>query len=141
MTSEVTGEDVAVAGRSASGPAGDASSRRPSGAQPPIRIAVDLLGGDEAPAVVVDGALRALAVDPGLQLLLVGPQGVADEVLRALDPADRDRVGVRVAEGAVAMADPPSRAAGSDTSLRVAAAAHADGEVDGVVSAARRGRS
>lgn len=37
------------------------------------RIAVDLLGGDGTPAVVVDGALQALHLDPTLRLLLVGP--------------------------------------------------------------------
>jgi glycerol-3-phosphate acyltransferase PlsX len=83
--------------------------RRTSGAQAPeqsgrvisagaapepgiARIAVDLLGGDHAPAVVVDGALRACQADPALQLILVGPLEAADAVLRALDPADRHRV-------------------------------------------------
>ncbi len=45
------------------------------------RIAVDLLGGDDAPAVVVDGALLALDADPEIQLHLVGPREVADEGL------------------------------------------------------------
>jgi phosphate acyltransferase len=136
VTSEVTGEDVTVAGRSASGSAGDASSRR-SGST--VRIAVDLLGGDDAPAVVVDGALRALAADPELHLLLVGPRTVADEILRALGDADRERVGVRVAEAGVAMTDPPSRASNPDTSLRVAAVALAEGDVDAFVSAGSSG--
>jgi glycerol-3-phosphate acyltransferase PlsX len=62
-------------------------------AEPGIaRIAVDLLGGDHAPAVVVDGALRACQADPALQLLLVGPVEAAGEVLAALSPADRARV-------------------------------------------------
>ena len=56
------------------------------------RIAVDLLGGDHAPAVVVDGALRACQADPALQLLLVGPVEAAGAVLAALEPADRARV-------------------------------------------------
>jgi glycerol-3-phosphate acyltransferase PlsX len=56
------------------------------------RIAVDLLGGDHAPAVVVDGALRACQADPALHLLLVGPAEAAGAVLAALDPADRARV-------------------------------------------------
>src|SRR4051794_4069331 len=56
------------------------------------RIAVDLLGGDHAPAVVVDGALRACQADPALQLLLVGPLEAAGELLAALGPADRARV-------------------------------------------------
>jgi glycerol-3-phosphate acyltransferase PlsX len=76
--------------------------RRASGAPAPgqsavlgpgtARIAVDLLGGDQAPAVVVDGALRACQADPALRLLLVGPVEAAGEVLAALAPADRDRV-------------------------------------------------
>ncbi|HET6529890.1 MAG TPA: phosphate acyltransferase PlsX [Actinoplanes sp.] len=56
------------------------------------RIAVDLLGGDHAPAVVVDGALRAVQADPALHLLLVGPVEAAGAVLAALAPADRARV-------------------------------------------------
>ncbi|WP_412747063.1 phosphate acyltransferase PlsX [Krasilnikovia sp. MM14-A1004] len=55
-------------------------------------MAVDLLGGDHAPAVVVDGALRACQADPALQLLLVGPPDAADAVTAALPPADRGRV-------------------------------------------------
>ena len=58
------------------------------------RIAVDLLGGDHAPAVVVDGALRACQADPALQLLLVGPAEAAGAVISALEPADRARVSV-----------------------------------------------
>jgi glycerol-3-phosphate acyltransferase PlsX len=107
--------------------------------RPAVRIAVDLLGGDDAPAVVVDGALRALAADPDLRLLLVGPRDVAGEVLRALSDADRERVGLRVADAGVAMADPPARASNPDTSLRVAALAHAEGEADAVVSAGPSG--
>ncbi|WP_412753839.1 phosphate acyltransferase PlsX [Krasilnikovia sp. M28-CT-15] len=55
-------------------------------------MAVDLLGGDHAPAVVVDGALRACQADSALQLLLVGPPDAADAVTAALPPADRARV-------------------------------------------------
>ncbi|MEU4717720.1 phosphate acyltransferase PlsX, partial [Micromonospora purpureochromogenes] len=55
------------------------------------RIAVDLLGGDDAPAVVVDGALRAVRADPDLYLLLVGPTEVAAAVTDALSPAQRAR--------------------------------------------------
>ena len=51
---------------------GDAIALEPS--HWAARIAVDLLGGDDAPAVVVDGALRACDADPDLHLLLVGPR-------------------------------------------------------------------
>ncbi|MEV0841269.1 phosphate acyltransferase [Actinocatenispora sera] len=56
------------------------------------RIAVDLLGGDDAPAVVVDGALLALNADPVLRLLPVGPRAVLDDLLARLPAAHSDRV-------------------------------------------------
>ncbi|MEU4595326.1 phosphate acyltransferase PlsX, partial [Micromonospora aurantiaca] len=71
-------------------------------------MAVDLLGGDDAPAVVVDGALRAVRTDPALHLMLVGPIEVADELIGALDPAQRARVTVRPVRTAVGMADHPT---------------------------------
>jgi glycerol-3-phosphate acyltransferase PlsX len=61
------------------------------------RIAVDLLGGDHAPAVVVDGALRACQADPALHLLLVGTVEAAGAVLAALGPAERERVSTMAA--------------------------------------------
>lgn len=132
MAHEVTREDELHAGRSAdSGPTG-VSSRR-------LTIAVDLLGGDDAPAVVVDGALRALTVDPELRLLLAGPPEAAGPAVRALPPQQRDRVELRSASTAVRMSDPASRAVSRTTSIRVATAALAAGEVDAVVSAGSSG--
>ncbi len=103
------------------------------------RIAVDLLGGDGAPAVVVDGALRACSADPDLHLLLVGPQPHADEVVGALGTADRVRVATLAVDGAVGMADPPVRAVRRDTTVRAAVGALAEGYVDAVVSAGASG--
>jgi glycerol-3-phosphate acyltransferase PlsX len=103
------------------------------------RIAVDLLGGDHAPAVVVDGALRACGADPDLHLLLVGPRTVADEVIALLPAGDRSRVAVRDVAGVVGMADPPLRAVRTDTSVRAAFSALVDGRVDAVVSAGHSG--
>ncbi|WP_239162541.1 phosphate acyltransferase PlsX [Paractinoplanes rishiriensis] len=83
------------------------------------RIAVDLLGGDHAPAVVVDGALRACQADPALHLLLVGPAEAADAVVAALDPDQRARV--------VTL--------GSDEGVRAAVRAVAEGRADAALSA------
>jgi glycerol-3-phosphate acyltransferase PlsX len=102
-------------------------------------IAVDLLGGDDAPAVVVGGVLRAMRVDPGLRLMLVGPPEVASLVLRELGPADRERVAVRAAHRVVGMGDSPMRATRADTTIRAAAAALASGEADALVSAGSSG--
>lgn len=103
------------------------------------RIAVDLLGGDHAPAVVVDGALRACRTDPDLHLLLVGPAEVADGLLGALAPHDRDRVAVRPVQGSVGMSDAPARASRADTTVRAAVAAVAEDAADAVISAGASG--
>jgi glycerol-3-phosphate acyltransferase PlsX len=48
-----------------------------------VTIAVDVMGGDDAPQVVLEGAERALAADSRLTLLLVGPPAlIAPLVLR-----------------------------------------------------------
>lgn len=103
------------------------------------RIAVDLLGGDSAPAVVVDGVLHACRADPDLQLLLVGPPEVADEVIGALAPTDRDRVAVRPVYGVVGMTDGPIRVRRRDTTVWAAVAAVAEGAADALISAGSTG--
>ncbi|MDP9819738.1 glycerol-3-phosphate acyltransferase PlsX [Spirilliplanes yamanashiensis] len=102
-----------------------------------VRIAVDLLGGDHGPAVVVDGALQACRADPGMQLLLVGPASVADGFLRALDPDLRERVGARTGPATAAPALGSGR--GLDTTVRAAVRAVADGSADAVLSAGPTG--
>ncbi|GIJ69309.1 phosphate acyltransferase PlsX [Virgisporangium ochraceum] len=103
------------------------------------RIAVDLLGGDAAPAVVVDGALRAADADPDLSLLLVGPQEVADEIIAALPPDRRASVEVDAVRRVVGMADSPLRAVRSDTTVRAGVAAVAAGRAGAVVTAGASG--
>jgi phosphate acyltransferase len=103
------------------------------------RIAVDLLGGDHAPAVVVDGALHACGADPDLHLLLVGPSAVADELIGVLAPDHRERVRVQPVSHGVGMADAPARARRPDATVRAAAAALAEGRADGMVSAGPSG--
>jgi phosphate acyltransferase len=99
------------------------------------RIAVDLLGGDHAPDVVVDGALRALGADPDLHLLLVGPAQVADRLVELLDRATQTRVTTSPTRYGVGMSDAPARASRPDTTVRAAVAAVAEGLADAVVSA------
>jgi glycerol-3-phosphate acyltransferase PlsX len=103
------------------------------------RIAVDLLGGDEAPAVVVDGAQHACGADPNLHLLLVGPAEVAGEIVDRLAPQDRGRVRVEPVPYRVGMADAPVGARRPDATVRAAVAALAEGRADGVVSAGPSG--
>ncbi|MEU6022173.1 phosphate acyltransferase PlsX [Micromonospora sp. NPDC047134] len=101
-------------------------------------MAVDLLGGDDAPDVVVDGALRAVRADPDLHLLLVGPTKAAGVLVSALDPAQRARVTLRPARTAVDMAADLTTAR-ADTTVRAAVAAVRTGQADAVVSAGSTG--
>ncbi|WP_433834155.1 phosphate acyltransferase PlsX [Actinoplanes sp. CA-015351] len=103
-------------------------------------MAVDLLGGDQAPAVVVDGALRAAQADPSLHLTLVGPAEAADAVLAALDPPDRQRITtvvttaetVRGAANAVAEGRADALVSAGDTGATVLSAARELGRWPGV---------
>ena len=122
---------------------GAAAPRRSIVTEPrAARIAVDLLGGDHAPAVVVDGALRACHADPALQLLLVGPVEAAGAVLAGLDPADRSRVQTLAAGRPPARTPPathPANAGWIESGVRAAVLAIAQGQADALVSAGSTG--
>ncbi|WP_189328978.1 phosphate acyltransferase PlsX [Actinoplanes ianthinogenes] len=114
---------------------------RPTGAPAPrrepgtARIAVDLLGGDQAPAVVVDGALRAFADDPTLHLTLVGPAEAADAVVAAVHPARRHRLTTVLggtAADAVAAGQADALVSAGDTAVTVLSAARALGRWPGI---------
>jgi glycerol-3-phosphate acyltransferase PlsX len=148
VTRPITGRVVPEQRRSSVSPA-----PRPATVPEPgtARIAVDLLGGDQAPAVVVDGALRACQADPALHLLLVGPVEAAGEVLAALDPADRPRVRSITApadRADLARVVPPSQRRSPPTvtaeswvesGVRSAVLTVAQGLADAVVSAGNTG--
>ena len=103
-----------------------------------MRVALDLLGGDGGPGVVVDGALLA-AADPTIDVVLVGPPDLAATLL-----ADRGAAGkleVEAASEAVDMAEDPVRAvrAKRDATVRVAARMVRDGRADAAVSTGSTG--
>lgn len=106
----------------------------------PVTIAIDAMGGDHGPPVVVPAALEALAQRPGLRLVLVGDE----DALRAHLPAQagaRERIEIRHASQSVTMDDPPAQALRTkkDSSMRVAINMVRDGEVDACISAGNTG--
>lgn len=103
------------------------------------RIALDLMGGDHAPAAVVDGALLALAELADVQVVLVGPPEVAGALLADHDAGDR--VEVVPARQVVTMDEDPARAirAKRDATVRVCARLVRDGAADAMVSAGSTG--
>jgi glycerol-3-phosphate acyltransferase PlsX len=106
----------------------------------PARIAVDLLGGDDAPAAVVDGVLAALDDDPLLSVLLAAPRADAERVIRAAPESVRQRLSVLPAAEAVEMGGAALAVrAQEDATVRVALRAVRDGLADAVVTVGSTG--
>src|SRR6266853_2024752 len=108
-----------------------------------IWIAVDAMGGDEAPRNIVDGALAAVR-HFDLGVLLVGQARAIDAELARAEPdtpIDRSRVRIVDAPDAVGMEESPAAALRRKpaSSIRVAAAAVARGDASALVSAGHTG--
>jgi phosphate acyltransferase len=106
-----------------------------------LPIAIDVMSGDREPREYVDGALRALADDPQLQLLLVGdPQLIAAE-LEAAPASVRERAAAVAASQVVAMDEKPREAIRrkKDSSMRVAIDQVHSGRASACVSAGNTG--
>lgn len=104
-----------------------------------MRIAVDALGGDNAPGEVVSGALAAAGRLPEDEIILVGDE---PEIEGAL--GDRElpsNVSVRAASGRIEMADDPAAAlrTNPEASVSVAAKMVRDGETEAMFSAGSTG--
>jgi len=92
------------------------------------RIAVDAMGGDDAPGAIVAGALQA--AEDGLTPILFGPAGLDTGGLELVEAPDR-----------IGMHDKPAEAvrAKPGSSLVAACRAVAEGSADAVVSAGNTG--
>jgi glycerol-3-phosphate acyltransferase PlsX len=105
-----------------------------------MRIAVDAMGGDHAPRVVVDGAVRAAAAFPAAEIVLIGRRDDVQPLLREF-PDTTGRVRIEHAETMVAMGDSPVEALRKkgDTSIGRCAELAKNGEADAIVSAGNTG--
>ncbi len=104
-----------------------------------MRIAIDAMGGDYGPAVLVEGAVAA-AREHGLSVVLVGDKAAVEAELARLHVRDLS-VSVRHASQVVEMDESPSQALRRkrDSSLRVAAELVKEGEARALVSAGNTG--
>ena len=103
-----------------------------------MKIAVDAMGGDNAPEVVVQGAVQA-ASELGINVTLVGDKEL---VVRALGShVSSDHIAVHHCEEVVQMDESPLKAVRKkkDASIRVAFDLVKRGDVDAVVSAGNSG--
>lgn len=96
-----------------------------------MNIAVDLMGGDNAPTEIIAGALAAAAAAPEHRLTMVG----SEEVLANIAPLP-DNVSIAVSKTVMAMDEPVDNLRRKrDSSIFVATKLVADGEADAIVSA------
>ncbi len=107
-----------------------------------IRIAVDAMGGDQGPRVIIDGALAA-ARHLDLGLALVGPAGILHGELARHQDVERLDVSVVDAPEVIEMAESPAAALRRkpSASIKVAAGVVARGDAGALVSAGNTGAS
>lgn len=109
--------------------------------QPALRVAVDGMGGDFGPPVVVDACARALQSNDKLHLLIVGqPEQLQPELARCKIAA-HPRVEIVPATEIVEMGEEPAKAMRTkkDSSMRVAINCISEGRADAAVSAGNTG--
>jgi phosphate acyltransferase len=105
-----------------------------------VTIAVDAMGGDDAPKAEVEGAVRA-ARTLGVRVILVGKEEVVRQELSRHDDVDGLPIEIRHASEVITMEDSAAKAVRQkrDSSIRVAARLVRDGVADGFVSAGNTG--
>ncbi len=107
-----------------------------------LRVAVDAMGGDAAPAVVIEGALRALEAAPGrLEIQLYGPRSLMEAELAARQALGREGLRLVDAPDVIGMAESPAVAVKTKlrSSIHLGLQAVAQGEADAFASAGNTG--
>lgn len=104
------------------------------------RIAVDAMGGDRAPGVVVEGAVQA-SRELGIEVVLVGDEGAIRLELARLGAEGDRAIRIRHASQRIEPAEAAGQAVRrkADASIRVAVELVAAGEADAVLSAGHSG--
>jgi phosphate acyltransferase len=107
-----------------------------------MRIALDAMGSDRAPATEVEGAVGALnQLGGSFQLVLVGDRARVEAELDRYPEAPRDRIEIVHAPQRIEMGESPAQAIRRkpDSSIVVGLNLHKQGEVDAFISAGSTG--
>ena len=103
-------------------------------------LAIDCMGGDYGPSVIIPAAISALQQHPDLQIFLVGPQQELDTHLKH-QPQFGTRLQVQPASEVIGMSEKPSVALRRkpDSSMRKSLELVRDGKADACVSSGNTG--
>lgn len=114
-----------------------------SGVNPSVSstIAIDAMGGDFGPQVTIPASLKCLDANPDLHIILVGDEGVLNQMLTDALAKFEDRITIQHASQKVEMDEKPQSALRNkkDSSMRVAINLVRDGKADACVSAGNTG--
>ncbi|MGK7344636.1 MAG: phosphate acyltransferase PlsX [Candidatus Nitrospinota bacterium M3_3B_026] len=105
-----------------------------------ITVALDAMGGDNAPEAIIDGAIQAVENGGDVRVILVGDEERVDGLLSKRS-YDKDRLSVRHAEEAVGMDESPSAALRKKkkSSIHTGVKMVKEGEADAFISAGNTG--
>ncbi|MDT8310599.1 MAG: phosphate acyltransferase PlsX [Methylophaga sp.] len=106
-----------------------------------LKIAIDAMGGDHGPQVVIPAAISALQKHQDVELILVGDEVTLQAALVQLNFTDKARLHIHHASQVVAMDESPQAALRSkkDSSMRVAINLVKEGTAAACVSAGNTG--
>lgn len=106
-----------------------------------IRVAVDAMGGDDAPDVVIKGVLSSLEKASDLEILLFGPEATIDPLLTRLSVGAKRKPTLVDSPDIITMSDSPTTVLKTkqESSIHKALSACKRGEADAFISAGNTG--
>jgi glycerol-3-phosphate acyltransferase PlsX len=106
-----------------------------------ITVAIDAMGGDHGPKVIIPAALKALELNQELHIILVGLSSAIEAELKNLQQTNIARLSIHHASELVGMDEQPQSALKNkkDSSMRVAIDLVKDGVASACVSAGNTG--
>lgn len=106
-----------------------------------ITVAIDAMGGDFGPPVIIPAAIKALEKHLNLSLILVGDEVILRDHLKKRHAKNHPRLSVKHASQTVEMDESPSQALRykKDSSMRIAINLVKEGEAQACVSAGNTG--
>lgn len=104
-------------------------------------IAIDAMGGDHGPSIIIPACLFTLRQYPQLKIILVGDESILQQHLNNQSISDPSRISIHHASQMVEMDESPSQALRTkkDSSMRVAINLVKEGQAQACVSAGNTG--
>lgn len=111
-----------------------------SGKKGAVRVALDAMGGDDAPGAIIEGAIQAIKEIDDVEIILVGDEKAIESELEKRS-FSHESISIRHAEEAVGMEESPSSALRKKkkSSIHVGVKMIKEGEADAFVSAGNTG--